>query len=367
MDDLKLLVLDNIREIGFEVDEYLRQMNGTNDTYIMKITRSRFNNGEGKIRIDETIRDKDVFILSDVGNYGITYEMHDHIVPMSPDEHFQDIKRSISALSGYARRITVLMPLLYQSRQDKREGRESLDCSMALQELDRLRINHLLTFDCHNRQVANAIPNLPFENFFPTNIILEDLIKNEDICDDTIVVAPDEGALKRARFYADMLKCNVGSFYKRRDVTKLVDGKNPIVEHKYMGTDVTGKTVIVVDDMIASGTSIIDVGKKLKEEYQAEKIFFITTFALFTEGIKVFTDAYEKGYFDKLYTTNLSYIPQDYMENEWIKIVNCSKRIAEIIDCIHKGNSLGKIVDGNEKVLNLLEEKKQQMRMTRKK
>ena len=358
MDDLKLLVLDNIVEIGHEVDEYLKEMNNQKDSYIMDITRSRFNNGEGKIRINETIRDKDVFILSDVGNYGITYEMHDHIIPMSPDEHCQDIKRSISALSGYARRITVLMPLLYQSRQDKREGRESLDCSMALQELERLKINHLLTFDCHNRQVANAIPNLPFENFFPTNRILEDLIVNENICDDTIVVAPDEGALKRARFYADMLRCNVGSFYKRRDVTKLVDGKNPIVEHKYMGTDVNGKTVIVVDDMIASGASIIDVGKKLKEEYHADKIFFITTFALFTEGIDTFNEAYKKEYFNKLYTTNLSYIPESYKKNKWLEIVNCSKRIAEIIDCIHKGNSLGKIVDGKEGVFKLLDEKK---------
>lgn len=354
MNDLKLIVLDNIKDIGNQVDNHLKHMNNTDNSYIMNITRDRFNNGEGKIRIDETIRDKDVFILSDISNYSITYKMHNMDVPMSPDEHFQDIKRAISALSGYAKRITVIMPLLYQSRQDKRKGRESLDCALALQELERLNVNHIITFDCHDKNVSNAIPNLPFENFYPTNIILEELIRNEDI-NDLLVISPDMGAMERARYYADMLKCDVGMFYKRRDLTKLVNGKNPIVEHAYMGAPVKDKTVIVVDDMIASGASMIEVGEKLREK-GAKKVFFIATFSMFTEGIDVFENAYKNKVFDKLYTTNLNYIPDDYKNKRWLKIVDTSKRIADIIDHVHNGKSLDKIVHSNEKIIELLKE-----------
>jgi ribose-phosphate pyrophosphokinase len=353
MNELKLIVMDNIKSVGQEVDEYLKKMNRTDKSYILNIDRIRFNNGEGKISIDETTRDIDVFILSDIGNYSINYEMHGMKVPMGPDEHFQDIKRAISALSGYSKRITVVMPLLYQSRQDRRKGKESLDCSLALQELERLKVNHIITFDCHEKRVANAIPNLPFENFYPTNIILEDLIANEGKMDNLLVISPDVGAMERARYYADMLSSDVGMFYKRRDLTKLVDGKNPIVEHAYMGADVSGKTVIVVDDMIASGASIIEVGEKLREK-GAKKIYFITTFSLFTSGIDIFKQAHKNKYFDKLYTTNLTYIPNEFSKYKWVHVVNCSKRVAEIIDYIHEGKSLRKIVHGNDKILALL-------------
>ena len=356
MNDLRLIIMDNINEVGLEVDEELKRMNRTEKSYVMNIDRVRFNNGEGKVSIDESFRDKDIFILSDVGNYSITYEMHGMKVPMSPDEHFQDIKRCVSALCGYARRITVIMPLLYQSRQDKRKGKESLDCAVALQELERLNIDHIITFDCHERKVANAIPNLPFENFYPTNIILEELIETEGVIDNLLVISPDMGAMERARYYADMLSSDVGMFYKRRDLTKLVNGKNPIVEHAYMGADVKGKNVIVVDVMIASGASMIEVGEKLREK-GAKKIFFITTFSLFTEGIDVFKDAYKKKYFDKLYTTNLTFIPKEYKKCKWLHVVNCSKRIAEIIDYVHEGKSLKKIVHGNEKIIELLNKK----------
>lgn len=354
MNDLKLIVLDNIKDIGINIDNYLKDMNNESNSYIMNITRDRFNNGEGKIRIDETIRDKDVFILSDISNYSITYKMHNMDIPMSPDEHFQDIKRTINALSGYAKRITVVMPLLYQSRQDKRKGRESLDCALALQELERLNVNHIITFDCHDKSVSNAIPNLPFENFYPTNIILEELLKNEDI-KNLFVISPDVGAMERARYYADMLKCDVGMFYKRRDLSKIVNGKSPIIEHTYIGPSVENKTVIVVDDMIASGTSMIEVGEKLKEK-GAKKVFFIATFSLFTEGVEVFDKAYKNKLFDKLYTTNLNYIPDDYKDKKWLKIVDTSKRIAEIIDYVHKGKSLDKIVHSNKSIIELLKE-----------
>ncbi len=353
MNDLKLIVMNNIKEIGKEVDGYLQKMNRADKTYIMDVDQVRFNNGEGKVCIGETTRDKDVFILSDVGNYSITYEMHGMKVPMGPDEHFQDIKRSISALSGYAKRITVIMPFLYQSRQDRRRNKESLDCALALQELERLKIDHIITFDCHERKVANAIPTLPFENFYPTNIILEELIEQEGVIDNLLVISPDVGAMERARYYADMLQSDVGMFYKRRDLTKIVDGKNPIAEHAYMGADVKGKNIIVVDDMIASGSSMIEVGEKLRER-GAKKIFFITTFSLFTAGVEVFEEAYKNKYFDKLYTTNLSYIPEEYNKYKWLHKVNCSKRIAEIIDYIHEGKSLKKIVHGNDKIIELL-------------
>ena len=356
MEDIKLVVMENIETIGKEVDQYLQDFNNDDKSYIMSHSRIRFNNGEGKVEIDETTRDKDVFILSDIGNYSITYDMHGIKVPMGPDEHFQDIKRTISALGGYSRRITVIMPLLYQSRQDKRKGRESLDCAIALQELERLGVNHIVTFDCHERKVANAIPNLPFENFYPTNIILEELIKNENIFDNLLVISPDMGAMERARYYADMLSCDVGMFYKRRDLTKVVNGKNPIVEHAYMGADVKDRNVIVVDDMIASGASIIEVGERLRER-GAKKIFFITTFSLFSEGIEVFEEAYKNKTFDKLFTTNLTYIPEEYSKYRWLHRVDCSKRIAEIIDYIHKGKSLRKIVHGNEKIIELLNKK----------
>lgn len=355
MSDLKIVCMDNILDIGKKVDSYLKEKNKVSSSYLMNIKRDRFNNGEGKFTILESIRDKDVFILSDVGNYGVTYKMHDIDVPMGPDEHFQDIKRCISAMSGYARRIVLVMPLLYQSRQDKRNGRESLDCAMALQELERLGVDHIVTIDAHDENVCNAIPNIPFENFFPANIVLEELIENEDISN-LLVISPDVGAMQRARFYADMLRVNVGLFYKRRDLTKIVNGKNPIIEHAYLGSSVEGKTCIVVDDMIASGSSMIEVGQKLKE-LGAKKVYFITTFSLFTSGVKVFNDAYKNNIFEKLYTTNLSYIPDEYKKEEWLKIVDCSKRIAEIIDRIHNSKSLTKLSNDSERVIKLLDGK----------
>ncbi len=356
MNDLKLIVMDNIKELGTEVDEYLKNIRGTDKSFIMKMDAIRFNNGEGKVVINESFRESDIYILSDVGNYSITYDMHGMKVPMGPDEHFQDIKRCISALSGFGRRITVVMPLLYQSRQDKRKGKESLDCALALQELERLNVKHIITFDCHEKKVSNAIPELLFENFYPTNIILEDLIKSENIFDNLLVISPDMGAMERARYYADMLSSDVGMFYKRRDLSKVVDGKNPIVEHAYMGADVKGKNVIVVDDMIASGASMIEVGQKLREK-GAKKIFFITTFSLFTEGIDKFKEAYKNKYFDKLYTTNLTYIPKEYEQNKWLHIVDCSRRVAEIIAYVHEGKSLKKLVYGNDKIIELLNKK----------
>lgn len=356
MNDMKLIVLDNIEELGEKVNKHLKKINKTEEDYIIPITRSRFSNGEGKVSIEGTVRDKDIYILSDVGNYSITYNMHGFKQHMAPDEHFQDIKRVISAISGQASKITLVTPLLYESRQHRRKSKESLDCAIALQELERLGVDHIVTFDAHDPNVSNAIPLLPFENVFATNEILNDLIDNEDIRN-LLVISPDTGAINRTRKYADILKANVGFFYKRRDVTKLVNGKNPVVEHSYLGEDVKGKNIIVVDDMIASGDSMIDVAKSLKMR-GANHIYFIATFALLTEGPDIFIKAYEDGLFDKLYSTNLSYVPKEIKEKEWYHDVDVSKKIAKLIDNMNKKESLKEIYNGKKEIYDKAENKK---------
>lgn len=355
MNDLKIIALDNIKEIGLEVNTKLNKLRKTDRNYILDITASRFSNGEGKVKIEESIREKDIYLLADVGNYGITYNMHGFLHHMAPDEHFQDIKRTISAISGYSEKITLVMPLLYQSRQHKRKGRESADCAIALQELKNLGVNHIITFDAHDPTISNSIPNLPFENIYPTNTILEEVLTKEDL-ENILVISPDMGATERARYFAEMLDTNVGVFYKRRDLTKVVNGKNPIIEHTYMGPSVKNCDVLIVDDMIASGNSMLEVGESLKQS-GARKVFIIATFSLFTEGIESFDKAYENNCFDKLYTTNLSYIPNEYKEKEWLHTVNCSENIAEIINTLHEGDSLKKLLNGKEKILTLRKEK----------
>lgn len=356
MENLRLIVLDNICELGRKTDEYLKKINKRDETYIIPIVRDRFSNGEGKIKIHGTVRDKDIYILSDVGNYNVTYNMHGFTHHMAPDEHFQDIKRVISALSGYASKITLVMPLLYEARQHKRKGRESLDCAIALQELERLGVNHIVTFDAHDPNVSNAIPNLPFENFYVAHDILNRLVEKENM-DNILVVSPDMGAMERARYYAEILGSDVGVFYKRRDLSKVVDGKNPIVEHVYLGANVKGKDIIVVDDMIASGTSMIEVAKYLKEN-DANKVYLVTTFALLTEGPNKFIKAYKDGLFDKLYSTNLSYVPEIIKKEPWYEDVDCSQRLANIINKLHNKESLKTVFDDTKEVLKKVKRKK---------
>lgn len=338
--EIKLVVLKNIERVGKEVNKHLGNLSGKDKSYMVDVEVARFSNGEGKAKFQNTVRGDDVYILSDVGNYGLSYLLHGKFHEVSPDEHFQDIKRVIAATCGHADKVHLIMPLLYQARQHKRKGRESLDCAIALQELERLGVEDIITFDAHDPNVSNAIPLLPFENFYPTNIILEKLIELEkDNINNLLVVSPDMGAVTRARYYAEVLGCDVGVFYKRRDLSRLVNGKNPIVEHVYLGSDVCGKNIIVVDDMIASGASMIDVASELKER-GANSVYFITTFALFTEGYESFREASERGLFNKLYTTNLSYIPTDIKNQSWFEEVDCSSLIANIIYNIHKGKSL---------------------------
>jgi len=352
--NLGLIVLENAKELGEKLQKKLNEIRKDEKHYIIPVTANRFNNGEGKAVIGGTVRGKDLYILSDVGNYSVCYTMHGEKHGMSPDEHFQDVKRVISATSGRSEHITLIMPLLYQSRQHKRKGRESLDCALALQELENLGVNCIVTFDAHDPNVSNAIPNLPFENFYPTHIILEDLIEEE--LDNLLVVSPDMGAMERSRYYAELLGCDVGVFYKRRDLSRVVNGKNPIVDHVYMGTDVKDKNIIVVDDMIASGSSMIEVATELKKR-GANKIFLLATFSLFTEGIELFKEAYENKLFDKLYSTNLSYVREDVRNSSWYHEVDCSNFIAKVIHTLHKGESIEPLQNGKKEMIRKINKK----------
>jgi len=356
-DSLRLIVLDNCKDFGEKVNNYLNNIRKENNNYIVPIDNPRFSNGEAKAKILDTIRGKDVYIISDVNNHSCTYKMHGYINHKSPDDHFTDIKRVIGAMMGHAESVTVIMPLLYASRQHRRKSRESLDCAMALQELENMGVKSIITFDVHDPDIQNAIPYLPFENIYPTNAILNRFIDDENIdFRNLLIISPDTGAMDRARYFADMLKADVGMFYKRRDLSKIVNGKNPIVAHEYMGKDVKGQNVMIVDDMIASGSSMLEVAEELKKR-GANKVYLTATFALLNEGINTFKDAYNKGYFDKLYTTNLTYINNEYLKEPWIKTVDCSKLLAKYIDVLNKQQSISNLANGKEKILRKIAEK----------
>lgn len=340
--DLGLIVLESHKTLGEKINDNINKMRGTNTNYIIPLKNDRFNNGEAKITIKGSVREKDIYIISDVGNYNLTYNMHGLVNHISPDEHYQDIKRVISAMSGHARRVNVIVPLLYQSRQHKRKGRESLDCAVALRELESLGVNNIITIDAHDASICNSIPNTSFNNLYPTKLII-DRIKEEigEEINNSLIISPDMGATERARYYADILKCDMGVFYKRRDLTKVVNGKNPIIEHAYMGPDVKSKNIIVVDDMIASGTSMLKVSEMLKKR-GAKKVYLVASFALFTEGVSNFVDAFNKGLFDKVYSTNSSYIPEEILNEEWFQIIDVSELLAGIINDLNNGKSLEK-------------------------
>lgn len=346
--NLRLLVLEGSRDLGNQLDMWLQKLYGVEESFIVPMKQSRFSNGEGKVVIMDTVRDKDVYILADVGNYSCTYSMYDFTNHYGPDEHFQDIKRVVSAIKGHAATVTVVMPLLYESRQHRRKDRESLDCAMALQELESLGIDTIVTFDVHDPNIQNAIPNMSFENFYPTNTMLEEFVREETFSlEDLLVVSPDTGAVDRARYYADVLGVDVGMFYKRRDLSKVVNGTNPIVAHEYLGRDVGGKTVFVVDDMIASGTSILEVAEELKKR-GASHVFLFSTFALFTSGIGRFEKAYEEGVFEKIYSTNLSYVPDTIVEKPWFHQVDCSNYLSTVISYFHDRKSIAPLLSKKE-------------------
>lgn len=359
-ENLRLLVMNSFRKTGQLVNQHLSQIrhNRNDENYILTMENPRFNNGEAKVVIKDTVRCKDVYLLADIGNYGCTYKMFGHENIYSPDEHFQDLKRALSAIQNTADRTTVIMPLLYASRQHKRKSRESLDCAMALQELQTLGVKNIITFDAHDPNVQNAIPGLSFENFYASNVIIETFVKENNIdLNNLSVISPDTGAMDRALYYASILGVDAGMFYKRRDVSVMIDGKYPVVAHEYMGKDIKGSDIIVVDDMIASGDSVLDVAKKLKEK-GAKDIYILSTFALFTLGTERFQEAYDKKLFKKVYSTNLSYIPEEINHHEWFGEVDCSEFIATIINTLNSNESISPLLKGNEKLIALIKEKK---------
>ena len=369
---LKIIYLKGSEEIADAVNQYLirrrRDLSRKNkdlemcpgyleSTYLIRTHYSRFGTGEGRVRLDDSIRGTDLFIIGDVTNYTQTLKVCGHENRMSPDNYFQDIKRIISAVSGKAHRISVVLPFLYESRQHRRTSRESLDCAMALRELADYGVSNIITFDAHDPRVMDAIPLISFDNFMPTYQFLKALLKSvPDISfdkDHFMVISPDEGAMDRAVYFANILGADMGTFYKRRDYSKIVNGKNPIVAHEFLGETVEGKDCVVIDDMIASGGSMVDVCKQIKER-GARRVFICTTFGLFTEGVDKFDEFYEKGYFDKLITTNLTYLPPELYRKPYFVCANMYKYMANIIHTLNHDQSISTIKSTTSKISKVL-------------
>ncbi|MBQ6019247.1 MAG: ribose-phosphate pyrophosphokinase [Clostridia bacterium] len=329
------------------------------DNYIIDANFTRFSTGEGKVVISESVRGYDIFIICDVFNYGVTTKRYlDEGLPMSPDEHYANLKRVIAAIAGKAHRITVIMPMLYEGRQHKRTGRESLDCALALQELcNMMGVDAIITFDAHDARVQNAIPLHSFENVNTMYQMIKALVKTTpDLKIDKehlLIISPDEGGLHRCIHYATVLGLELGMFYKRRDYSRVVDGRNPILAHEYLGRDIKGMDVIVVDDMIASGESMIEVVKKLRA-LGAARIFVCTAFGLFCKGLRIFDEAYANGDIAGIYTTNLIYQPQELLDRPWYHSVDMSKYISLLIDTMNVDKSISGLLNPNERIKNFL-------------
>lgn len=328
------------------------------EDFIVHTSCPRFGNGEGKGLIKDSVRGLDLYILCDVGAYNCTYDMYGQQVPMSPDDHYMDLKRTIAAVGGKAKRITVIMPLLYGGRQHRRSARESLDCALMLQELNRMGVNNIITFDAHDPRVQNAIPEGGFESVMPSYQIFKALLKRrKDLIldkDHLMIVSPDEGALDRNIFYASVLGVDMGMFYKRRDYTRIVNGRNPIVAHEYMGGDLGGKDVFVADDILSSGESMIDVARSLKRR-NANRIFAAVTFPLFTAGLDLYNQSYEEGLIDGVISTNLTYRTPELRSAPWFIEADMSKYISFIIATLNHDRSLSKLLSPYDRVHNLLE------------
>lgn len=369
---LGIIAQESSRELGTKVNEYIVKWRNQResehagnivfkgykrDSYLVDATCPRFGSGEAKGYIRESVRGSDIYILLDVCNYSLTYSVCGHTNHMSPDDHYQDLKRVIAAIGGKARRITVIMPFLYESRQHKRSARESLDCALALQELTNMGVESIITFDAHDPRVQNAIPLKSFETILPTYQFIKALIHNiPDLKFDgehMMVISPDEGAMGRAVYFGNVMGVDVGMFYKRRDYTTIIDGRNPIVAHEFLGADLEGKDVIIVDDMISSGESMLDVAKELKRR-KAGRIFIAATFGLFTNGFDKFDEAYEQGLFYRILTTNLVYQPEELLNKEYYINVDMSKYIALLIDTLNHDNSISELLSPTEKIQRIL-------------
>ena len=369
---LGIIAMDGCRELGETVDGFLVKWREERenehkeslafsgymrDTYLLDTKVPRFGSGEAKGVINESVRGTDVYLLVDVMNHSKTYSLCGNENHMSPDDHYQDLKRIIAAIGGKARRLTVIMPFLYESRQHKRTARESLDCALALQELVAMGVDNIITFDAHDPRVQNAIPLHGFETVQPAYQFIKGLLRNvKDLkidSDHMMVISPDEGGMSRAIYIANVLGLDMGMFYKRRDYTRIVNGRNPIVAHEFLGTDVEGKDMIIIDDMISSGESVLEVAAALKAR-KANKIFVFATFGLFTSGLDKFDKAYENGIIDKVLTTNLVYQTPELLKRDWYINCDLSKYIAYIIDTLNHDSSISDLLNPSERIQNIV-------------
>lgn len=378
---LKVAALEGCRDLAENVDRFLVEFREKSnpdfpdtptfqgyheDSYLVRSACPRFGTGEAKGILYDSVRGVDLFIMADITNYSLTYTVCGHENHMSPDDHYQDLKRVISATNGKARRINVIMPFLYESRQHKRSQRESLDCAFALQELVDMGVSNIITFDAHDPRVCNAIPLYGFDSFNPPYQFIRGLIRAvPDLKidkDHLMVISPDEGAMGRAVYFAGVLGVEMGMFYKRRDYSRVVNGKNPIVAHEFLGDDLHGKDAIIIDDMISSGESMLDVARQIKNR-GAKRVFVCTTFGLFTDGLEKFDDYYEKGYIDRVVTTNLTYRPPELLSRPYYVEANMTKFLAAIIDCINHDTSTEHVNDPTERIHALLEKRETAIRL----
>ena len=370
---LKIAALDSCIDLGKKANDYIVTFRQDSlkkyldsplfstykqDNYLIDCQCPRFGSGEAKGILGSSIRGKDLFVMVDVCNHSLTYTVNGHLNHMSPDDHYQDLKRVISAANGKAHRVNVIMPFLYESRQHKRTKRESLDCAFALQELVDMGVSNIITFDAHDPRVQNSIPLHGFDNFNPPYQFMKALLRAEPNLkvdkEHLMIVSPDEGAMHRAVYFSNVLGVNMGMFYKRRDYSTIVNGKNPIVAHEFLGDDMHGKNVIVIDDMISSGESMLDVAKKMKDR-GADRVFVCTTFGLFTDGFEKFDEFYANGYIDRVITTNLTYLPAEAYEKPYFVVADMSKFIALIIDSFNHDITMSSVLNPTDKIHRLLE------------
>lgn len=363
---LGLIPLEGACELGDKINEHLvrwaKEAGREQDNFIVESECPRFSSGDGKGLIKSTVRGDDLYFIVDVGNYSCTYNMFGRQNCMSPDDHFQDLKRLIQAASGKAHRINVIMPILYGGRQHRRSYRESLDCAVMLQELAAMGVSNVVTFDAHDPRVQNAVPLMGFDNVMPTYQVLKALFRNvPDISltrDHFMIVSPDEGAMNRNMYYASVLGVDLGMFYKRRDYSRIVNGRNPIVAHEYLGSSVEGKDVFIADDIISSGESMLDIAYALKKQ-NAGRIFAYATYAIFTNGLEAFDKAYKEGYISGVLGSNLTYRTPELREREWFFEVDVSKYIAYFIAALNHDISVSTIIDPHEKIEQLLKKRGQ--------
>ena len=360
---LGIIAMEGARELGSKINDYLvtwaRQSGQDIDTFLIPHKCPRFQSGDAKALIEATVRGLDLFIICDIGNYSCTYPLFGNENHMSPDDHYQDLKRIIQAAGGKAHRINVIMPILYGGRQHRRNYRESLDCAWMLQELRSMGVENIMTIDAHDPRVQNAVPLMGFDNIIPSYQVLKALfntVKDLEISKDSfMVISPDEGAMSRNMYYASVLGVDLGMFYKRRDYSTVVNGRNPIVAHEYLGNSIKGKDVFIADDMISSGESVLDIANELKNR-EARRIFAYATFPIFTAGLSAFDDAYEKGLITGVYGTNLSYLNPDLKTREWFNTVDCSKYVSYFVAALNHDMSVSDIIDPHEKIHSLLKQ-----------